>query len=345
MLNVAVLGASGYAGGELVRILANHPYCRVKHLLAHSNSGKTFGEIFPFFGPLGSMIMEDLESDNYLDDTDMVFLALPHGKSALHVKKILAAGKKVVDLGADFRFRDSKIYEQWYGEHPYKEICKRTPYGLAEIYRDKITGSDFVANPGCYPTGATLALYPLLKEGLLKTDSIIIDSKSGISGAGRGLKEGSLYCESSENIKAYAVATHRHTPEIEQNLSEAAGENLLVNFTPHLTPMNRGILTTAYGTLNEQGLKADLSAIFNKYYGNEYFMRLLDYGTFPETKWVQGTNFVFLGFTVDKRTNRVIVSTAIDNLVKGAAGQGVQNMNLMWGFLEDTGLNMLPVFP
>ena len=345
MINVAVLGASGYAGAEVVRILANHPQCRLKHLLAHSKKGKSFGEVFPFFGSLGEIEMEDTDSDEYLNDSDMVFLALPHGHSAAHVKKILAAGKKAVDLGADFRFRDASVYEAWYQEHPDKEICHDTVYGLPEIRRTAIQGQNFIANPGCYPTGATLALWPLLKEGLLVLDSIIVDSKSGISGAGRGLKEGSLYCESSESIKAYGVATHRHTPEIEQNYSEAAGEPVVINFTPHLTPMNRGILTTAYAKLNQKGLETDLTAVFQKYYGEEYFIRLLPQGQWPETKWVQGTNFVFLGFTVDVRTGRIIVSTAIDNLVKGAAGQAVQNMNLMWGFNETEALTMLPVFP
>lgn len=345
MINVAILGASGYAGGELARILALHPHCRLKHLLAHASAGKAYSEIFPFLGDISGMVVEDQDQEDYLSDSDMVFLALPHGKSAPHVKKILSAGKKAVDLGADFRFRDSSVYEAWYQPHPYKEICKSTPYGLPELYREKIAGADFVANPGCYPTGATLALYPLLKEGLIDTETIIIDSKSGITGAGRGLKEGSLYCESSENIKAYGVAAHRHTPEIEQNFSEAAGKSVLINFTPHLTPMNRGILTTAYATLMEVTEIETIEDVFNKYYGDEYFMRLLPPGEFPQTKWVQGSNFVYLGFTVDQRTKRVIVSTAIDNLVKGAAGQAVQNMNIMFGWAENTALTMMPTFP
>lgn len=345
MINVAILGASGYAGGELVRLLARHPHCKIKHLLAHANAGRAYKEIFPFLGELGDIIIEDLADSSYLADSDLVFLALPHGKSAPHVKNILAAGKKAVDLGADFRFRDCAVYEDWYQPHPYKEICATTPYGLPEIYRHKIKGADLVANPGCYPTGATLALYPLLKEGLLVTDSIVVDSKSGITGAGRGLKEGSLYCEASENIKAYGVASHRHTPEIEQNYSEAAGQPVVISFTPHLTPMNRGILTTAYAKLTAKAEGADLAAVFRRFYGQEYFIRLLPQGAFPQTKWVQGTNFVYLGFTVDNRTQRVIVSTAIDNLVKGAAGQAVQNMNIIYDWPENTGLTMLPTFP
>ena len=289
--------------------------------------------------------MEDTDSDDYLNDSDMVFCALPHGQSAPHVKKILAKGKKCVDLGADFRFRDASVYEAWYGVHPYKELCKNTVYGLAEIHRQDIIGKDFIANPGCYVTGATLAMYPLLKEGLVDVNSIIVDSKSGISGAGRGLKEASLYCECSESIKAYGVASHRHTPEIEQNYEEAAGERVIINFTPHLTPMNRGILTTAYGNLNEKGSNADLCSIFESFYKNEPFVRCLPKGKLPETKWVQGTNYVYIGYTIDPRTNRVIVVTAIDNLVKGAAGQAVQNMTLMWGFEETMGLKMTPAFP
>lgn len=345
MIKIGILGASGYAGGELARLLSQHPQCEIKCLLAHSSSGRAFKEVFPFMGELGDLIIGDQEDDSYLNQCDLIFLALPHGKSAGHVKKILAAGKKAIDLGADFRFRDSDVYEQWYQPHPYKEICAATPYGLPELYRDKIKGTNFVANPGCYPTGATLALYPLIKEGLIETDSIIVDSKSGITGAGRGLKEASLYCEASENIKAYGVASHRHTPEIEQNFSEAAGKPVVITFTPHLTPMNRGILTTAYGALTRRAQGADLEAVFRRFYGSEYFIRLLPMGEFPQTKWVQGTNFVYLGFTVDKRTNRVIVSTALDNLVKGAAGQAIQNMNILYDLPENTGLTMLPIFP
>lgn len=354
MVRVTILGASGYAGAELIRILANHSHCEIAHLVANGKKGKTLGEVFPSLGyasGLQDMVMEGADDKTetsdcpFLDDVDVVFTALPHGASAPFVRKCVERNIKIIDLGADFRFRDVEVYEKWYGEHIYPEICKDTVYGMVELHREQIKGQRLIANPGCYVTGATLAMYPLVKEGLVELNSLIFDSKSGISGAGRGLKEGSLYGECSESIKAYGVASHRHTPEIEQNLSEAAGKAVAVSFTPHLTPMNRGILTTAYASLNEKGKEADLAAVFEKYYGNEHFVRLLPQGKMPETKWVQGTNFVILGFTVDPRTDRVIVCTVLDNLVKGAAGQAVQNMNLMCGFEESEGLAMLPVYP
>lgn len=354
MKKVTIIGASGYAGVELIRILANHKHCKVTHLVAKDSGNRTIESIFPALGyltDLRGMIVEDVDDHfslseaAYMKDADVIFLALPHGVSAPFVKAGLSLGKKVIDLGADFRFRDVATYEKWYGTHQYPEICESTVYGLVEIHREQIRGENFIANPGCYVTGATLAMYPLVKEGLIELDSLIFDSKSGISGAGRGLKEGSLYGECSESIKAYGVANHRHTPEIEQNLGEAAGVPLTVSFTPHLTPMNRGILTTAYATLNEKGKTADLAAIFDKYYGNEYFVKVLPVGKMPETKWIQGTNYVVLGYTFDERTGRIIVCTVLDNLVKGAAGQAVQNMNLMFGFDETEGLHMLPVYP
>lgn len=354
MVNVTIVGASGYAGADLIRILINHKDCRIVHLVAKDSKNKTIDEIFPSLGYMSylhGMVVEDVDKDFSLDnnpcidEADVVFLALPHGVSAPFVKACIEKGKKVIDLGADFRFRDVSVYEAWYGKHSEPELCKDAVYGLVEIHRDQIAGQQFIANPGCYVTGATLAMFPLVKEGLVSPDSLIFDSKSGISGAGRGLKEGSLYGECSESIKAYGVANHRHTPEIEQNLSEAAGRPVTVNFTPHLTPMNRGILTTAYATLTEKGKAADLEEVFRSYYEKEYFIKVLPKGKMPETKWIQGTNFVVLGFTVDERTGRVIVCTVLDNLVKGAAGQAVQNMNIICGFDETEGLSLLPVYP
>lgn len=351
MVKITIIGASGYAGAELIRILANHPHCEFAHLVAKGSQNKTLGEIFPSLGyatGLQNIVVEDVDGADdftFVDDADVVFTALPHGASQPFVRRCAEKGIKVIDLGADFRFRDVDVYEQWYGRHTYPEMCKDTVYGMVELHREQIKGQQVIANPGCYVTGATLAMYPLVKEGLVDLSTLIFDSKSGVSGAGRGLKEGSLYGECSESIKPYGVAGHRHTPEIEQNLSEAAGKELVINFTPHLTPMNRGILTTAYATLNEKGRKTDLAAVFEKYYGDEHFIRLLSQGKMPETKWIQGTNFVVLGFAVDPRTHRVIVCTVLDNLVKGAAGQAVQNMNLMCGFEETEGLSMLPVYP
>ncbi len=346
MIGVAVIGASGYAGAEIVRLLANHRETEIRYLGANTKKGMAFGELYPCYGPMGAMIFAEDDPALYLDGVDVVFLALPHGLSVPHVKAALKAGKKVIDLGADFRFRDVDVYEHWYKvRHEAREISENAVYGLPELYRSRILGESLISNPGCFPTGATLALYPLVKAGLVELDSIIIDSKSGISGAGRGLKEGSLYCESAESIKAYGVASHRHTPEIEQNLGEAAGEKLTVSFTPHLVPMSRGILTTAYARLNKKGLKTDIAEVFAKAYTGEFFVQSLPAGQWPQTKWVQGTNFAVIGHTVDPRTDRVVVSSAIDNLGKGAAGQAIQNMNLLFGFEENEGLRQFPLFP
>ena len=354
MTDVTIIGASGYAGAELIRILANHKECKIRHLVAKGSKNRCFEDVFPSLGyltELRGMLVGDVDEDfslktaPALNDTDVVFLALPHGASVPFVKACLEKNKNVIDLGADFRFHDVATYERWYGHHEAPELCPDTVYGLVEMHRDLIPDHGLIANPGCYVTGATLAMLPLVEAGCVDLDSLIFDSKSGISGAGRGLKEGSLYGECSESIKAYGVASHRHTPEIEQNLSEAAGGPLTISFTPHLTPMNRGILTTAYAKLNEKGKKADLEAIFRNRYEGEPFIRVLPRGKMPETKWIQGTNFVIIGFTVDPRTERVIVCSVLDNLVKGAAGQAVQNMNVMYGFDEREGLTMLPIFP
>ena len=358
-MKITIIGASGYAGAELIRILAHHKECHIVHLVAKDSGNKTLGELYPalaYAAGLEDQIVEDVGDlflnnafaagrEGFLDDADAIFLALPHGASVPFVRRALAKGKKVIDLGADFRFHDVATYEAWYGKHAYPELCAATVYGMVELHREQIRGQQFISNPGCYVTGATLALYPLVKEGLVDLKTIIVDSKSGISGAGRGAREAFLYGECAESIKAYSVAGHRHTPEIEQNLSEAAGEDVVINFTPHLTPMNRGILTTAYASLKEKERVEDIATVFRKCYGKERFIHLLPEARMPETKWVQGTNDVFIGFTVDPRTNRVIVCSVLDNLVKGAAGQAVQNMNLMCGFDEAEGLDLSPVYP
>ena len=354
MINVTIIGASGYAGAELVRLLANHGKCRVVHLVAKGSGGRRFEEIYPALGYLSAlrgMVVEDVDGDfspqtaAAVDDADVVFLALPHGASVPFVRACLAKGKRVIDLGADFRFRDVAVYERWYGKHDYPELCAETVYGLVEAHREQIPGQKLIANPGCYVTGATLAMLPLVKAGLVDLNTLIFDSKSGVSGAGRGLKEGSLYGECSESIKAYGVASHRHTPEIEQNLSEAAGRPVTVSFTPHLTPMNRGILATCYAQLKDGVSAEHVQAAYEKHYKEEFFIRLLGCGSFPETRWVEGSNFVDIGFTVDERTRRVIAVGALDNLVKGAAGQAVQNMNIVFGLEETMGLKLVPLFP
>ena len=253
---------------------------------------------------------------------------------------------KIIDLSADFRIKDVNRYEEWYGiKHQSPEFIDEAVYGLCEINREDIKKARLIANPGCYPTCSTLSIYPMAKEGLIEMNSVIIDAKSGTSGAGRGAKVNNLYCEVNENIKAYGVATHRHTPEIEDQLSYASGEEVLLNFTPHLIPMNRGILVTAYATLKKDVSYEEVKAIYDSYYKDEKFVRVLDKDVCPETRWVEGSNYVDVNFKIDKRTNRIIMMGAMDNLVKGAAGQAVQNMNLMFGLKETEGLELVPMFP
>ena len=253
---------------------------------------------------------------------------------------------KVIDLSADFRIQDVAVYEEWYKiKHPTPEYIKEAVYGLPEINREKIKGARLIANPGCYPTCSTLAIYPLVKEGLIDTDTIIIDAKSGVSGAGRGAKVDNLYCEVNESCKAYGVASHRHTPEIEEQLSCAAGKPVTLSFTPHLIPMNRGILITAYATLTKDASYEEMKAAYDKYYAGEPFVRVLEKDVTPQTRWVEGSNFVDVNFKIDPRTHRVVMMGAMDNVVKGAAGQAVQNMNLLFGLPENTGLKQIPLFP
>ena len=275
---------------------------------------------------------------------DVIFLALPHGVASKKINADILSKTKIIDLGADFRIQDVDVYEKWYTTHYSKDILPEAVYGLCEINRDKIKGKRIVANPGCYTSCSILSLYPLVKEGMIDLSSIIIDAKSGATGAGRGLSLGNHYCELNESVKAYKVASHRHTPEIEEQLSIAAGQDIVLNFTPHLIPMDRGILATCYATLNKKYTYDDIRKAYEKHYGNEHFIRLTKEGVFPETKWVKGSNFVDIGFTVDERTNRVIVIGALDNLFKGAAGQAVQNMNIIMGIEETTGIDYVPIF-
>ena len=278
---------------------------------------------------------------------DVIFTATPQGLCASLIKEEILRNTKVIDLSADFRLKDVKIYEEWYKlKHQAPEYLDEAVYGLCEINREQVREARLVANPGCYPTCSILSLYPLLKEGLADPSTVIIDAKSGTSGAGRGAKTDNLFCEVNENIKAYGVASHRHTPEIEEQLSYAAGEPVTLTFTPHLVPMNRGILVTAYASLaNRKITEEEIREIYRKYYDSEFFVRLLPQGVCPQTKWVEGSNFVDVNVKLDPRTGRVIVMGAMDNLVKGAAGQAVQNMNLMFGLEERTGLMQAPMFP
>ena len=295
-------------------------------------------------------IVEDVCRDDNLEElaeaVDVIFTATPQGLCASLVSEDILNKVKIIDLSADFRIKDVSVYEKWYGiKHASPEFIPEAVYGLCEINREDIKGARLIANPGCYTTCSILTAYPLVKEGLIDAQSIIIDAKSGTSGAGRGAKADNLFCEVNESIKAYGVTTHRHTPEIEEQLGYAAGEPVLLNFTPHLVPMNRGILVTAYANLKEGVTETDIRAAYDKYYKDEKFVRVLDAGVCPETRWVEGSNYTDINFKVDERTRRVVMMGALDNLVKGAAGQAVQNMNLIFGLDEAEGLNLVPMFP
>jgi len=346
MLRVAICGGSGYAGAELLRILAAHPEVRITVVTSEKSAGKRVTDLFPHLPHYGNLIYEPLDREKILSKADFFFMALPHAASQVAVDFFVAQGKKVVDLSADYRLRDAKTYEEWYKvPHMFPGTLKKTVYGLPELYRKKIAKARLVANPGCYPTGAIIGLYPAVKSRLIKLDSIVVDSKSGTSGAGRQSEVSFSYCEVNEGFKSYSVTTHRHTPEIEQELSAAAGRNIKLNFTPHLVPLDRGILTTIYGRLTRDVDTKPVHEIYKAAYRKEPFTRVLDMGMFPNVKNVRGTNLCELGIAINKRTNTLIVVSAIDNLVKGASGQAVHNMNIMMGFDETTALNAIALFP
>ena len=344
MIKVGIIGATGYAGSELVRLITQHPKAELVTMTSQSYAGQEYKEVYSNYSHL-DYVCEEEHIEEMAEKCDVIFLALPHGVASKKINADILSKTKIIDLGADFRIQDVDVYEKWYTTHYSKDILPEAVYGLCEINRDKIKGKRIVANPGCYTSCSILSLYPLVKEGMIDLSSIIIDAKSGATGAGRGLSLGNHYCELNESVKAYKVASHRHTPEIEEQLSIAAGQDIVLNFTPHLIPMDRGILATCYATLNKKYTYDDIRKAYEKHYGNEHFIRLTKEGVFPETKWVKGSNFVDIGFTVDERTNRVIVIGALDNLFKGAAGQAVQNMNLMFGLDEAEGLNLVPMFP
>ncbi len=346
MIKVGILGATGYAGGELVRILLQHSQVEIVWYGSKSYVDKKFAQVFRNFFQIVEDKCLDENMTELMNQVDVIFMATPQGLCASIINEEVLMKTKVIDLSADFRLKDVTVYEQWYGiTHNSPGFIDEAVYGLCEINRDKIKDANLIANPGCYPTCSILTIYPLLKEGLIDPKSIIIDAKSGTSGAGRGAKVDNLYCEVNETIKAYGVTTHRHTPEIEEQLSYFAQTNITLNFTPHLVPMNRGILITAYGNLMKDVSYEEIKAVYHKYYKDEFFVRVLEEKVTPETRWVKGSNYVDINFALDKRTNRVIMMGAMDNLVKGAAGQAVQNMNLMFGLKENHGLNLVPMFP
>ena len=339
MIKAAVMGATGYAGAELVRLLSGHPEAEIVFLASHSYAGRKFSDIYPGMRTVCDITLSDDDIAKAASSgADVLFLALPAGLASSYVTPTLLDRMKVIDLGADYRLHSADTYSAWYRtEHHSSELLAEAVYGLVEIHRDEIRGRRLVANPGCYTTCSILTLYPLVRDGLIDPDTIVIDAKSGTSGAGRSEKLGSLFCEVNENFKAYGVATHRHTPEIEQELSAATGRDIVLQFTPHLVPMNRGILATCYAKLRP-GVSDDDVARAYSMYKDEPFIRLVD-GS-PETRYVKGTNTVDIGWRIDSRTGNIIAMGAIDNLGKGAAGQAVQNMNLLFGLDERTGLQI-----
>lgn len=346
MIKVGIIGATGYAGGELVRILMGHKDAEIKWYGSRSYVDQKYADVYRnMFQIVDAKCMDD-NMEELADQVDVIFTATPQGLCASLVNEEILSKTKIIDLSADFRLKDVNVYEEWYKiEHKAPQYIDEAVYGLCEINRDLVKSARIVANPGCYTTCSILTAYPLTKEGLIDMSTLIIDAKSGTSGAGRGAKLPNLYCEVNENIKAYGVATHRHTPEIEEQLGYASGEKMVLNFTPHLVPMNRGILATEYATLKKKVTYEEVKAVYDQYYAKEKFVRVLDRDVCPETKWVEGSNYVDIGFKIDPRTNRIIMMGAIDNLVKGAAGQAVQNMNLLFGLPEDEGLELVPMFP
>ena len=346
MIKAGIIGATGYAGQELVRILLNHKEVEIAWYGSRSYVDQKFASVFGNFTKLVPDICKGDDLDKLADEVDVIFTATPQGYLAGILNEDILKKAKVIDLSADYRIKDVAKYEKWYGiEHKSPELVAEAVYGLCEINREDIKKARLIANPGCYPTCSTLSIAPLAKRGWIDTKTLIIDAKSGTSGAGRGAKVQNLYCEVNENVKAYAVATHRHTPEIEDQLSYISGEDVTLNFTPHLIPMNRGILITAYANVIGDHTADELKNAYYEDYKDEYFVRVLDDVTPPETKWVEGSNFVDVNIRFDERTRRVIMMGAMDNITKGAAGQAVQNMNLIFGFDEQEGLRLVPMVP
>lgn len=344
-MKVSIIGATGYTGEELIRLLSRHPAAEIAHITSESHTGTPINDIYPHLTRFEGKKLESLQQlDEIAADSDAVFIGLPHGHAMAVGKQLAGTGVKIIDLGADYRFRDPVVYEQWY-KVPHTHPEAQAVYGLTELYREQIKQAAIVGNPGCFTTASILALAPLAKNGLVELNSIIVDAKSGVSGAGRGLSLNSHFTETFENVKAYNIGGHRHTPEIEQALTELAGSDVMISFTPHLIPMARGILSTCYGTL-KPGIKPEaVDEAYTALYKDEYFIRLLGRGGYPSTKHTRGSNFCDIGWHIDSRTNRVIAVSAIDNLVKGAAGQAVQNFNVLFGLDEKSGLEQAPLYP
>jgi len=345
MLKIGIIGATGYTGLELIRGLLTHSSVTISAVTSQSYVGRKISQVFPSLAKKIDLNCISLNIEEIKRNTDFIFIALPHQSALPVVKKLAEEEKKIVDLSADFRIKDQLVYEQWYGKHTAPELLHKAVYGLPELYRSEIKQASLVANPGCYPTGTILSLAPLLKNKLIDTRSIIVDAKSGVSGAGRSSDPGTQFVEVNEKVKGYKVFEHRHTPEIEQELSILAEEKITIAFVPHLVPVNRGILSTVYSSLKKGRSTRDLIDIYQNFYKDERFIRICPVDSFPDLSQVRASNFCDIGLKVDSRTGLVVIISAIDNLVKGASGQAIQNMNIMAGFPEESGIDLIPQFP
>jgi len=345
-IRAAIVGSTGYGGVELIRLLESHPYVTVKSVISSSSAGAPIADGYPHLTEIRTDLLDDVNVGLIRDKADVVFLATPHGVSMKLASQFLEAGLKVIDLSGDFRLKSGNAYKQWYKHEPADPaLVERAVYGLSEVYGEQVKTTDFVSNPGCFTTTSLLGLYPAVKAGWIDPNSIIIDAKSGVSGAGRGLNLSSHYSEINENFKAYKLNRHQHTPEIEQVLSEAAGRPVVTTFTTHLVPMTRGIMATMYATLTEKRSDAEIVELYRQFYEGRKFVRVRPAGHWPATKEVYGTNYCDIGFSVDERTGRLTIISVTDNLVKGAAGQAIQNLNLLMGWDETLGLQFTPVYP
>lgn len=345
MLKAAIIGASGYTGFELMRLSVQHPHLELTAISSEKFAGKKVGEVFPSLADKIDIAFQSASEKKGVNEAEFVFVALPHKEAMNVVPQLIKQGKRVIDLSADFRFNDAAVYEHWYQKHTAPELLKEAVYGLSELYREKIKNAQLIANPGCYPTAVILALAPLLTHHLIDLNYIVADAKSGVSGAGRRVVLSSLFAEVNEGVKAYKVGNHQHLPEMEQELSLLAKQKVSLLFTPHLIPMNRGILATLYTTMSKKMAEYEILDLYNNFYRNDVFVRICPLGTFPSTNQVKGSNFCDISLTVDSSTKRLIVVSVIDNLLKGGSGQAVQNMNIMAGLSEEVGINQPALFP